>query len=270
MAKKATRRKFLRLVVLADLHCGHMTGLTPESWFLPDTGTDNRTAKRAQAQRQLWNFYTTAVRSLHPIHRVVVNGDAIDGKGFRSGGSELIRADREEQVDMAVECIKVTGAHDIAVTAGTPYHTGKGEDWEHVLAEKLKAEFGGQHFLDIGGVTFDFKHKVGSSSIPHGRMTALARAKLWNKVWAAERQRQPDVDVLVRSHVHYHNYCGGIGWLAMTTPALQGYGSNFGVRQCEGLADIGIVVFDIYKGGVFKWNVISADLPSQRAELVSF
>ena len=93
---------------------------------------------------------------------------------------------------------------------------------------------------------------------------------MWNKMWHAEHERQPNADVIIRAHVHYHNYCGGDGWLAMTLPALQGYGSNFGARECEGIVDIGMVKFDVYENGEYKWKLIDAKLAQQKAQALPF
>jgi hypothetical protein len=88
-------------------------------------------------------------------------------------------------------------------------------------------------------------------------MTPLAKAVLWNKQWSSEG-RQPKGEIFIRSHVHYFAYCGGIGWIAMSTPALT-YNSHFGVRECEGLVDVGIVAFDFNEKGDYTWWPIPAE-----------
>jgi len=269
----ARKRDFKRLLVMADTHCGHKVGLTPPDWHYQGEFTKGtHTHKIAKIQRELWGFYADTIESLRPIDRLIFNGDAIDGKGKKSGSSEQATADRVEQCDMAAECINFVKAKKVIMTYGTPYHTGQEEDWEDVVAGKVKnlVKLGGQEWPVINGLCFDVKHKVGSSTIPHGRMTALARARLWNQIWHAEHEQQPQAHVLIRSHVHYHNYCGGDGWLAMTTPGLQGFGSHFGVRLCEGLVQIGMLVFDIKKNGDYEWQLIKAQLPQQKAHALEF
>ena len=262
MAKK-------RLLVLSDMHCGHMGGLTPTQWQIsPErAAADNLPSHTAEAQAKLWNAYRTAIQKLKPIDFCVHNGDAIEGKGERSGGTELITTDRETQARMAVRCLGyVRPREGYYLTYGTPYHTGINEDWENNVADKLDATIGSHEWFDIYGVVFDFKHFVSSSSIPHGRATALARDKLWNSIWARERQQQPNADVLIRSHVHYHAGAFGKHWLAMTTPALQLAATKFGGRKMSGIVDCGLVYFDVYDNGSYRWQMVELVEAVRRVE----
>jgi len=249
-----------RLVIESDYHAGHWAGLTPPDWY--------QSGKKGKHQKELWEFRQSVLKDIGHIDFLVVNGDCIDGKGTRSGGSELSTSDRAEQCEMAAASIDSAGASECGIIYGTPYHTGQDEDWEQVVANKCVtpiAFVSGQEFLEYDGVTFDIKHKVGGSTIPHGRHTAVAKEKLWNLIWA-EREGQPKADVIVRSHVHYFAYCGGPDWVAMTTPAWQGHGSKFGVRQCSGTIDLGLIVFEI-EDGEYSWRPILADLKQQVARV---
>jgi hypothetical protein len=251
-----------RVVIISDLHCGHLVGLTPPAWHINNDG------KLYKIQKELWGFYTQAIDSLKPIDILIVNGDAIDGKGARSGSTEARTADRYEQCKMATECIEYAGAKKIRMTYGTPYHVGQEEDWERVVADNVGAKIESHGFYNVDGVVFDCKHKIGSSSVPHGRGTAIKREKVWNLIWES-RKHQPKADVVVRSHVHYFDMdvdsiTDAIG---IVTPALQGYGSKYGARQCSGTVDIGIVYFDVENGDSGWPGYIKADLPQQCAKL---
>ena len=260
------KRNFSRWLFASDAHAGSVVGLTPPEWHVHPEAQP----KRAKAQRELWDWYATKVKELSPIDVMVFNGDAIDGKGKRSGGTEQLTTDRNKQTDMAAECINYAKAKKVIMTYGTGYHVGQDEDWEDVVASKVDnlVKIGSHEWPSVNGVVFDVKHTISSSTVPHGRMTALARANLWNKIWHSAHERQPKANVIIRSHVHYHNFCGGDGWIAMTLPALQGYGSKFGARQCEGLVDIGMVVFDIYENGDYTWQLIKAELSQQKAHIL--
>jgi hypothetical protein len=219
----------------------------------------------------LWKFYTKAIDDLKPIDILVVNGDAIEGKGERSGGVELITPDRHEQIRMAKQAIDYVKAATVRIVYGTRYHVGKEEDFESLLADSVECKdvkTQGHGFFDVDGLNFDIKHKVGSSTVPHGRMTAIARARLWNVIWNAEHERQPKADILIRSHVHYHQYCGGESWFALTTPALC-YNSSFGIRECEGLVDVGLVYFDIMSDGGYRWGSKLANFKSLEVQAES-
>lgn len=244
-----------RMVIAADTHAGHEYGLTPPGFFRSD-GTS-----AGQFERELWEFYTATLDSLKPIYLFVCNGDLIEGKGERSGGVELITPDRHEQVRMACEAVRYAQAEHVRLYYGTRYHVGKEEDFEETAVDILQGSdvtIQGHGFFNVNGCGIDIKHKVGSSAIPHGRHTAIARARLWNVVWNAERGRQPLADILIRSHVHYFDYAGGPSWLGITTPALT-YKSHFGVRECEGVVDVGLLVFDFDDDGGYTWRPILAD-----------
>jgi len=230
-----------RLLVISDLHCGHRAGLTPPEWW------DNDDGKYAEIQETMWKWYVGMVKKVMPVDVLVVNGDAIDGKGSKSGSSELITADRNEQCKMAETCINLIKAERIYMTYGTAYHTGDDEDWEDIVADRVSADIKSHLWLNIGGVNFDFKHKVTSSTIPHGRHTGPAKDKLWNLLWA-EKGLQPKADVLIRSHVHYFTQSGDSFSEIFTTPALQGPGSKFGARIMSGIIDIGTMMFDCEDG----------------------
>ena len=116
-----------RMVVISDLHCGHVVGLTPPRWHFQIDG------KLYANQKELWGFYAQSIDSLKPIDILVVNGDAIDGKGCRSGGTEQNTTDRLEQCEMAIECIEYTEAKTVRMTYGTPYHAGQDEDFEKII-----------------------------------------------------------------------------------------------------------------------------------------
>lgn len=248
-----------RVLVVSDFHCGHELGLTHPG-FDPDTRPKNGTHSY-DVRRFMWNWFADKTNRIGKVDILIVNGDAIDGKGEASGGTELIYPDRNDQVEMAVAAIRHIGAGKVLMSYGTSYHTGKEEDWEDAIAREVNAEkIGGEDTVDINGLLINYRHHCGRSSIPHGRHTAIAREALWNVLWG-ERGEYPKADVLIRSHVHYFNYCGGSEWLALTTPSLQGYGAKYGGRRMSGTVDIGVVVFNIDKGGEYSWKPILLRLP---------
>lgn len=210
-------------------------------------------------QATTWDWYAATLAKLQPIDVLVVNGDAIDGKGERSGGTEQFEMDRHEQALIAARCIREAKAGKVYVIRGTPYHVGKDEDFEDTVASEVGAAHVGYHdWIDCAGVVFDFKHKVSTSSIPHGRHTGPARSALWNALWA-ERGLQPRAQVFVRSHAHYFDYSGDARTLIIVTPALQGFGSKYGAAECEGTVDVGLVSFDC-QDGRYTWKAHLADL----------
>jgi hypothetical protein len=259
-----------RVVIISDLHSGHRVGLCPPLWQNKSVNP-----KWNNIQVELWNQYKRMVQTYspidNPIHLLIVNGDAIEGKGFRSGSSELITADRQEQCQMAIECIIQWNAKNILMTYGTPYHTGYGEDWEETVALRVGArKIGSQEWPQVNGVTFDCKHFVGNSSIPHGKGTPLAKERLWNVIWNEWEESQPKADIVIRSHVHSFDYVGSVNWLALTTPALQGLGSKYGARIPSKIVHFGIVYFDIEEDGEWSWGYDIVMVETQKAKVLKF
>jgi hypothetical protein len=207
----------------------------------------------------------------------LLNADLIDGRGEKSGGTELVLKSLRDQVDCAVEVIKTINAKNYIFTYGTPYHTAlHGEDFEPQIARSCaknadgsEPRISGQQFFTINKTTFHAKHKIGSSSVPHGRFTALAKQKTWNLFWS-EYSEVPAASVFLRSHTHYHAYCGDDKWVAMILPALQGWGSKFGERQCEGTVNFGSVGFWVPEdGGLPAWRAY-VSRNSKQATVVRF
>lgn len=244
-----------RVLMVGDLHCGHIVGLTPPRWHSTTYHVES------------WNWWKRAIKKLGPIDVLVHNGDGIDGPGDRSGGTEEITTDREEQAEMLVESLSLIKPKKLLMTYGTGYHVGKSEDWESVAAKRLAdrldipVKLGAHETLEVNGLIFDIKHKIGSSGIPHGRWTPQAKEVLWNMAWARRGQR-PVANVIVRSHVHYFTFCGepGSKWAVYTLPAVQGMGSKFGSRECSGTVDQGIVWFDVENQNSWDcdWELIPA------------
>lgn len=253
-------KKRRRVLVLSDFHCGSVIGLTPPAF-------DDKTEPELKPQlwnmrRIIWNFFADTVDRMGKIDLLIVNGDAIDGKGEGSGGTELLYADRATQVEMAAAAINHVGAETTLMSFGTSYHTGKLEDWEEGVADKVDAEkISGEDNVNVNGCIINYKHHTGRSSVPHGRSTAIAKDKLWNVLWA-QRGEYPLANIIIRSHVHYFNFCGSSDWLALTTPALQGYGSKV-ARRTVGTVDIGLVVFNIARNGQYTWKPMLLRLPLQ-------
>ena len=93
---------YRRIVVIGDGHSGHIAGITPPKWQTRDE------------QAEVWDWYYPLIRTLNPDVLFVL-GDMIEGKGKRSGSTELITADRMVQVEMATEVIDAVGCDEITM-----------------------------------------------------------------------------------------------------------------------------------------------------------
>jgi predicted MPP superfamily phosphohydrolase len=235
--------KSKRVVAIADLHCGHVVGLTTPQWQLRSlkSGKRNKYVKIESAQ---WDEYIRLKNLLCPIDLLIVVGDGIEGSGERSGGTELITTNREEQSEMAIDAINVWNAPKVRMVYGTAKHTGEQEDWEDIIAKKVCATIGSHSWINVNGLVFDVKHHLSSTSVPYGKGTALLKDALWNELWAASGE-QPKGDVILRAHEHVYCKVEDSLWCCVSMPALQGMGSKFGSRRCSRRVDWGLVVFDV-------------------------
>jgi hypothetical protein len=231
-----------KVPIIADLHCGSVYGLTPPKYF-------SQFHKKIQSES--WQAYKHIVDKWFAPDILIVNGDCIEGNQTRQGGAELITSDRNVQVDMAVEAIEAWHAKTIFITYGTAYHVGKEEDFEYSIARMLNkhtpTKIEGRLYINIEGLTFDIRHKIGSSGIPHGRFTALGKEIMWDLLDEANKLG-PKVDVVIRSHVHYHTFCGDPEHYAFSTPGLQLKRGRFGSREMTGRIDWGAIRLTINRG----------------------
>jgi len=262
-----------RGIILSDLHCGHLVGLTPPAWQIKEPKhSRTKRAKWAVLEKALWGEYKKILKKFEPYDFCLTMGDLVDGAGWRSGGSELITTSQEEQCDMAVACLDQVRLHAnkgfrMRGVYGTGYHTGTDDDWENSVADKAGFKSIGSHDqFDINGCVIDIKHDCGASSIPHGRHTAGAKEHYWNVMYADE-QLAARADLIIRGHVHYYAFEGGPDWAAMTMPALQGMGTKFGARKCSGVVHWGAVILDVDSKGGFDWHAEIVKIPQQKMSL---
>ena len=252
-----------RVVVISDLHCGHIVGLTPPGW---DNDRPKAHLKKSYLMRRaIWDFYKQTIKELQPIDILLVNGDCIDGRNEGRGSTELLYVDRDDQAEMAVECILEAKAETVVMAYGTGYHTGTEEDWERPIAQAVKAKkIGSVDAINVNGLVINYRHFISGSQVPHGRHTATARERTWNTLWAL-RDEYPLAQIVIRSHVHYFGFCGDGQGVAFTTPALEGYGSKFGARLLSGLVDIGLIFFDVTDKEHWTWDKRLLRLPKTEA-----
>lgn len=254
------RKGWKRVLALGDMHCGHIIGLThPDYQFKIPTGPEvffstAARKKQAEIQRQTYEFYKKTIKEIGPVKLTIVNGDCIDGKGNISRATELITADRDLQVQMAIKALSEINSKNWCFTFGTAYHTGMGEDYEVQIADHFdslpggRAEIGAHQWPVVNGVVFDVKHFIGSSGVPYGRSTSVSKDDTWNALWNVDDNMQPRAQIVLRSHVHYYRHtdyvAGGKTHHIATLPALQAMGSKFGARKCTGRVDFGVVTID--------------------------
>jgi hypothetical protein len=257
--------KFKRMVIMSDLHCGHYMGLTPTEW--QSNGNIDSLYEYSILQQESWEWYTKTIEQIgNNCDCLVVNGDAIDGDGYRSGGTELITTDRLKQVEIAKKCITQWNAKNIFLVRGTPYHVGGAETFEDVLAKELDAKIEDALNLNFNGKNFNFVHKAKGSTVPYGRATQVVKSAILNEL-VANYYGSERADVIVRSHLHYYIKYEDAQRVAIVTPALQ-IDSKYGKQQCQGTIDYGFVVVDVYDDGRIIVTPHIAKFENKRIEYI--
>lgn len=261
------------IVMVADLHTGHYTGLTPRPYqILPNPEGDPR-GKYLLSAHKLWDWFekktVQARKEDGPFDLCICNGDLLDGRGERAGGLEIIIPDRKTQAKAAADAISFFDAKEYRLTYGTASHTGKEEDYEDITAEKLGApKPGAELHLDIEGLIINARHKQPNTKSVASKFTGMAGEASRQLEWAMEDQA-PLANVLIRSHTHRcYIIDEGSKRMYISTPALQGLGDKFGSREFGGLPiSFGFITMKIHKGQVVKIKKWLAPLTMQAAHV---
>ena len=230
-----------RVIMMGDTHCGSRAGLTPPGY------QETKATSFGKLQREMWKHYLRMCADYGGADVMLFGGDAIDGKGYRSGGTELITTDRLEQAKMAADVIAKMKPKQIGMVHGTPYHSGASEDFEYAVAKRLQDKYGiptrlhSWLYIKVEGVVFQIRHKVGGTSRPHTAHTSPAGEALGVKMWEGTHGDWPKADIIVRAHRHK----AGRSWTselgdAVVLPALQAAHTKYGARECMSVVDWGV------------------------------
>lgn len=238
------------ILVLSDLHCGNVLGLTPPKWNPRDEKYPNLVKYRDNT----WEWYRSSINNVGKVDLCIVNGDAIDGKGYRRGGLDQIWLDRTDQVKMAIDALSIVNTEKFAFTFGTAYHTGVSDDWEKQIADHFNAPIKDILTIKVNGKILKFRHHVSGSQSPISRGTALYKEQLWDILWSLDGEFVR-ADICTFSHVHYFNHIRNRHGHVFQTPALQGLdGSPWGRRKLSGIVDFGFLLYKISKDEKFSYE----------------
>jgi len=269
-------KKPYKIIIVSDFHAGHRVGLTPTPWQMKYVETDvTKHNKVLKVQKSMWDFFSKEIIKIKKETKCptlcIVNGDSVDGQNPKNSGIEEITTSILEQVAIAKNIIDFIGANTNIIVAGTDFHCSgpSGTDAEQVLADQLHAKFENHCWIDVHGVVMDFKHYIGSGSTPQSRYNPLGKESTWSKLWQ-EADLIPDVDYLIRSHVHYYSMIQSSSQTCLTTPSLQGLGSLFGIRKCSGMVDVGFITFDVEPSGKTTMTKHFANLQPQAVKPIMF
>lgn len=147
-----------------------------------------------------WDHF---VKNCPKLDLLVLMGDLIDGKNYKSSGVGAFSTDLGEQADMAARVLEPLAAKAKKTIRlwGTPYH----ESFDNVLAivDKALGVSTVQQVIDVdmgrGNVLNIAHHPAGGAALYQG--TVADREALWSAI-AAQDNKVPKARWLVRAHKH--------------------------------------------------------------------
>lgn len=236
-----------RIVVVSDLHCGATNAL----WNCPG----------APAQTVLLDRWQDCIAHFGARPDILIcNGDAIDG--HQRKGGDLLEGGRtvDAQCAAAFGLLRLWKPREVFIISGSGYHTADtGDENELAIVSRFQdhgipAEYKRKLNLDVNGwFRLQCRHHVGSSGIPHGRLTPQMRSKTWGILNAyAGGKLAPHLSIF--SHVHYWSYAEDHISAVMTTPAWQGLGGRYGDERCDGAVSLGAVQLKIGEKECKGWQ----------------
>jgi predicted MPP superfamily phosphohydrolase len=232
-----------RILEISDTHCGSRLGLTPP-------GYADLTAQ--QWLNDFWDFYTTKCAEVGPVDALILNGDMIDGQGYKDN-KHHITTDMHKQTDMAIEVARVPDAGAVYMVKGSGYHVDGGAEFEEYIGDALDTVAEPELRLEVAGRKLQFRHHVGRSDTPYGQYTQVGK-ELINEMLQSALEEYESADLLGRSHVHYYVEVGmadgsrGVVRKAFTSPALQLRGpeqSSFVNRLRTWMYHVGMTLIEI-------------------------
>lgn len=178
---------------VGDLHAGSHVGLWP---------LDELPEKKHVACRYLHQCWTHFVDSCPSLDLLVLMGDLIDGKQYKSSGTGIFTSDLGEQAGQCSRLLAplATKAKSIYRVWGTPYH----ESFDNVLkiidSELKVAKVSQVIDLQLGNHILNLAHHPASGSALY-QGTVADRETLWSQI-AAFENKVPNCRWMVRAHKH--------------------------------------------------------------------
>lgn len=232
------------VVFLSDMHVGsHYAVRSPDAQL--DNGATFTMTPFDEMMYQNWCDVRDSIEN--KIDVLCLNGEPIDGGNKRTNASNVWTSNIQNQLDDAERLLKMYKWQELVMTRGSRYHVSVDNDYhEEILAKRLEAMaysglFGqaaqakenskslghdrsGQLtdfylWFVLGGKRFSVCHHVGYNKTELYRTTAIGREAAVMKF--AEGKWYPkgeNVDVIVRSHVHYYCQVRYRNSIALTTP----------------------------------------------------
>lgn len=194
--------------IVSDTHCGCRVALTPPTYWTKTT---------SDGVKWLWKCWKSFYKDCPSMDLLILNGDLIDGKQYRSQSTGILTASLGEQVEIAIECLAplIERATKVIRIEGTPYHEsfdGPLKTFDEHYNIKTPQSYNETIVRDIEldkHALLNVKHQPeGSSALYRG--TTMDRELMWAKITEACKNI-PKATHIIRSHLHSDAHMRGFG-----------------------------------------------------------
>ncbi len=265
------------VVAVGDEHCGHPFALChPDPW----TDCNQQVHTSNTLQEQIWRHWESCWRRVGELRRgarliIVHMGDCVEGS--HHGTTQLDTARRIEQEAIAIRCwrealelCRFRQGHDhLLGVVGSLDHVGPaGESDERLLRTLLHGDVDDGRLtherlrFSVNGVTFEAWHRgPRPGSRDWTRPNALAASM---RSYMYRNLRRGAAPVRYYLWGHYHQWTtaslqdddGQIMSEGMICPAQKLKDEFVYTIDAEGLANVGLVVFEVLATGVSHWQAL--------------
>lgn len=211
------------IVVYSDLHIGSKLAICS-----PKVGLIDGEYKANKLQSAIYDLFTESIDELTQKPEIkIINGEPFDGINKKSYGSQSWSMDMSDQMNEAEKLIKMIPSNNALLIKGSKYHVDvEGSSFEEMFAKQIKATpynaFGGSGYTDdfaqieMNEKLFNLTHHIGFARWAAYRTTALAREMA---ALHFQKDKLGNIDVIIRSHVHYFVHVEFRHTHGFTTPA---------------------------------------------------
>ena len=248
-----------KILVISDLHVGSRYAVMPETF---------NGYEASNLQKKILERWVDMVKKETDIDALFILGDVVDGFQRANRGRELWTADIDEQIDAAVELVKMIDYDKALVVYGSPYHTDDGLIFDEVFAKRIGAvEHDWELIVKPNNVEeyVHIAHNVSVSNAPMMyRTTPIAKELMLALLHEKELGRYKTV---IRGHAHYFVYVAfsnQFGWVNPCWQARTPYMIRSGLSL---VPKLGYVVFNTPENG--RWSIEPKTFSIPRPNVVS-
>jgi hypothetical protein len=200
-----------RGLILSDLHCGSVGGLTPPGFMQDDLRS---------VQETFWHWFYENMGMYGPYDFLVGCGDLVDGEG-KKGTLSTAFSDVRKQARCATAVLEATGVDPsmMFLVRGSPFHTNGPAEYEDKIADDLGCSIKDVQKLDVEGWKIHVRHVTGRSDISYGQGTPALKelARMEHEAFIESKDAP---DIILRGHVHYAISVQRDGRMSITCPCL--------------------------------------------------